>query len=188
VILVSRVTLVLMVKRSTPWIKYSDNADGTGLYDVPKASTLYIGIATNNQLLPNQQIRQIMFGRSSRATRATRANKDLKVLEGPKGDNGVSQYVHIRYSANSNGNPMTESPQATTKYIGLANTTSSTAPTGYASYTWSLIKGSDGVDGIQGPAGEDGNPNYTWVKYADDELGENMSDYPSGKMYIGFSL
>jgi hypothetical protein len=29
------------------WIKYSDNADGTGLYDIPTDSTEYIGIATN---------------------------------------------------------------------------------------------------------------------------------------------
>ena len=29
------------------WIKYSDNADGTGLYDTPKSTTQYIGIAVN---------------------------------------------------------------------------------------------------------------------------------------------
>lgn len=29
------------------WIKYSDNPDGTGLYDTPTTSTKYIGIATN---------------------------------------------------------------------------------------------------------------------------------------------
>lgn len=29
------------------WIKYSDNADGTGLYDIPTANTKYIGIAVN---------------------------------------------------------------------------------------------------------------------------------------------
>lgn len=29
------------------WIKYSDNADGTGLYDTPKDTTKYIGIAIN---------------------------------------------------------------------------------------------------------------------------------------------
>ena len=29
------------------WIKYSDNADGTGLYDTPTNTTQYIGIATN---------------------------------------------------------------------------------------------------------------------------------------------
>ena len=30
------------------WIKYSDNPDGTGLYDTPTANTLYIGISVNN--------------------------------------------------------------------------------------------------------------------------------------------
>lgn len=29
------------------WIKYSDNADGTGMYDIPNDSTKYIGIAVN---------------------------------------------------------------------------------------------------------------------------------------------
>lgn len=29
------------------WIKYADNADGTGLYDLPTTTTKYIGIATN---------------------------------------------------------------------------------------------------------------------------------------------
>lgn len=29
------------------WIKYSDNADGTGLYDIPTANTAYLGIAVN---------------------------------------------------------------------------------------------------------------------------------------------
>lgn len=111
-------------------------------------------------------------------------------VQGPKGDNGVSQYVHIRYSANSNGNPMTTSPQATTKYIGLANTTSSTAPTGYSSYTWSLIKGSDGEQGPQGlpgEKGENGQPTYTWIKYADTPT-SGMSDYPDGKKYIGLAF
>ena len=29
------------------WIKYADNADGTGMYDTPRASTLYLGLAVN---------------------------------------------------------------------------------------------------------------------------------------------
>ena len=29
------------------WIKYADNVDGTGLYDTPRASTLYLGLAVN---------------------------------------------------------------------------------------------------------------------------------------------
>lgn len=109
-------------------------------------------------------------------------------IQGPKGANGTSQYIHIRYSANSNGNPMTTTPQSNTVYIGLANTTSSTAPTGYASYTWSKYRGDNGSQGIQGPAGANGKPTYTWIKYADTNTGVGMSDSPSGKKYIGMAF
>jgi phage minor structural protein len=112
-------------------------------------------------------------------------------IQGPTGPSGTSQYVHIRYSTASNGNPMTTTPSSSTKYIGIANTTSATAPTGYASYTWSLFKGADGTDGaqgIQGPKGADGQTTYTWVKYAEDSLGGNMSESPSGKRYIGLAF
>ena len=34
-------------KTTYTWIQYSDNADGRGMYQVPKATTQYIGIAVN---------------------------------------------------------------------------------------------------------------------------------------------
>ena len=34
-------------KTTYTWIKYADNADGTGLYDIPRVSTLYLGLAVN---------------------------------------------------------------------------------------------------------------------------------------------
>ncbi|MDN2700355.1 hypothetical protein O0882_29025 [Janthinobacterium sp. SUN073] len=34
-------------KTTYTWIKYADNADGTGLYDTPRDSTLYLGLAVN---------------------------------------------------------------------------------------------------------------------------------------------
>ncbi|MBH2072372.1 MAG: hypothetical protein I8H90_26010 [Burkholderiales bacterium] len=34
-------------KTTYTWIKYADNADGTGLYDAPRDSTLYLGLAVN---------------------------------------------------------------------------------------------------------------------------------------------
>lgn len=109
-------------------------------------------------------------------------------IQGPPGTNGTSQYVHIRYSANANGSSMTTSPQSNTAYIGLVNTTSSTAPTGYASYSWSLIKGPQGNQGIEGPAGVNGQTTYTWVKYANDDQGNGLSDTPNGKRYIGLAF
>ena len=47
-------------------------------------------------------------------------------------------------------------------------------------------KGDQGVQGIAGPKGADGKTYYTWVKYADSPT-TGMSDYPSGKAYIGLA-
>ena len=109
-------------------------------------------------------------------------------IQGPAGANGTSQYVHIRYSANANGNPMTVNPVANTAYIGLVNSTSSGAPGSYTAYTWSRYRGENGNQGIQGPAGKDGQTTYTWVKYADNAQGGGMSDSPDGKLYIGLAF
>ena len=38
---------------------------------------------------------------------------------------------------------------------------------------------------IQGAKGETGATLYTWIKYAEDEYGLNMSDDPTGKSYMG---
>ena len=109
-------------------------------------------------------------------------------IRGPAGANGQSQYVHMRYSANSNGSGFVSSPNSNTKYIGIAVTTSSTAPTGASSYTWSKFIGENGSQGIQGPTGPSGKTTYTWVKYADEKDGTGISDSPSGKMYIGLAF
>lgn len=77
-------------------------------------------------------------------------------------------YFYIRYSANSNGNPMTVSPQSDTKYMGVCNTTSASAPSDYTKYTWSQCRGSDGSQGVPGTAGTDGKSQYLHIKYSDD--------------------
>jgi len=45
-----------------------------------------------------------------------------------------------------------------------------------------------GDQGIQGPAGDDGQSLYTWVKYADDTVGTNFSNDPTGRTYIGVAV
>lgn len=90
---------------------------------------------------------------------------------GPTGSQGIpgtSSYFHVKYSANSNGNPMTDTPNT---YIGTAVTTSPTAPTSYESYTWSRFKGAQGErgeQGIPGIDGENGQTSYLHIKYSDD--------------------
>lgn len=111
-------------------------------------------------------------------------------LDSLKGSEGQSQWVYIRYSDNSTGMGMTEIPDDNTKYIGIVVTNSSEVPD-RTKFTWSRYTGEDGKQGPEGqagPPGEDGRPRYTWVKYADDEEGSGMSDYPDGKKYIGMAF
>lgn len=49
-----------------------------------------------------------------------------------------------------------------------------------------LLTGPAGAQGIQGPKGADGQPTYTWLKYADTPT-SGMSDSPTGKTYMGIA-
>jgi hypothetical protein len=80
------------------------------------------------------------------------------------GVDGTSAYLWVRYSQNSDGDPMTTNPTGA-KYIGIATTTTASAPTDYTDYSWSLIKG---TDGIPGEPGADGQTSYLHIKYSDD--------------------
>lgn len=111
-------------------------------------------------------------------------------IQGPKGEDGESNYFYVKYSANSNGNPMTDNPTSTTKYIGVACTTSATAPTSYSGYTWTLIKGADGSNGSPGKDGENGLTSYLHIKYSQDGLAFTPADSEYGlgekpSAYIG---
>lgn len=154
-------------------------SDGTFLFDATAA-----GVATKQEL---ENIELTPGPKGDKGEKGDKGATGSQGIQGPKGNDGVSQYVHIRYSANSNGSGMTTMPLSNTKYIGLANTNSSTAPSGYSSYTWSKYRGEDGNQGIQGPPGADGEPTYTWVKYADTPT-SGISDSPDGKKYIGLAF
>lgn len=99
--------------------------------------------------------------------------------DGQDGNNGQTYYTWVKY-ADSPTAGMSDNPDGK-EYIGLAyNKTSQTESDDYEDYQWSLIKGADGI-------GVDGKTYYTWVKYADDGSGTNMSDSPDGKKYIGLA-
>lgn len=100
-----------------------------------------------------------------------------------QGTNGTSYYTYIRYSENEDGSNMVPAPTEKTKYIGIYTGTSSSIPS-YSSFIWSKYMGEEGA---QGKPGENGKTYYTWIKYADDINGTNMSDSPEGKFYIGIA-
>jgi hypothetical protein len=84
---------------------------------------------------------------------------------GQDGTPGVSSYTHIKYSVNSDGNPMVDNP-ANTKYIGICIDSNIAAPTTPSSYNWSKYVGEDGTS--------------VTVKGSYNTLSELIAAHPSG--------
>lgn len=90
--------------------------------------------------------------------------KGVDYFDGQDGTDGLSAYLHIRYSQNSNGNPMTENP-VNAKYIGVQASQNPNPSTVPADYMWAEFKGQDG---IPGETGADGKTSYLHIKYSND--------------------
>lgn len=104
------------------WIKYADDAIGTGLSNTSTGKT-YIGIAVN---------------KNSATESTTASDYEWSLI---KGD---TLYTWIKYADDAVGTGLSDSPTGKT-YIGIAvNKTSATESTTAVDYAWSLIKGADG--------------------------------------------
>lgn len=120
---------------------------------------------------------------SQTITKSKAGAQGTQGIQGVKGNDGITYYTWVKY-ADSPTTGMSDFPDGKL-YLGVAyNKTTAVESTTYADYSWSLIKGSDGV---QGPKGDDGVTTYTWIKYADTSAGVGMSDSPTGKTYIGIA-
>lgn len=105
-----------------------------------------------------------------------------------KGRDGISGYIHRKYSDYPDGRTMSDNSML--KYIGIYTGDKATAPTNASEYSWTKIRGEDGAKGRDGERGRDGNngrdgvSNYIHRKYSDYSNGANMSDNSNLK-YIG---
>lgn len=105
---------------------------------------------------------------------------------GPAGEDGKTSYFHIRYSENSDGNPMTTTPNT---YIGTYVDFTQADSTDPSDYTWSRFEGAQGprgTQGIPGTNGTNGQTSYLHIKYSNDggaSFTANSGETP-GK-YIG---
>lgn len=113
------------------------------------------------------------------ATEWSPAYEDLR------GRDGVSNYIHRKYSDSSNGDNMSDNSNL--KYIGIYTGTSPTPPTTASSYLWSKIKGEDGANGVPGAKGADGRTPYFHTAYSNSPTGDRdfSTTNSTGKEYIG---
>lgn len=89
--------------------------------------------------------------------------KGVDYFDGEDGTDGTSAYLHVRYSQNADGNPMTTDP-TDAKYLGLQASQNPNASTVPADYDWSLVKGPQGIPG----EAVDGKTSYLHIKYSND--------------------
>ncbi|WP_429968708.1 phage tail spike protein [Enterococcus sp. DIV0765a] len=177
-------------KASQPAINYE--TDIANLPDNVKiGDTIYL-VDEEEELLLSARVLELTRIYSTKEYKATLG--DYLIQEG-----GISQslkelaeqlkqattYVWIRYADDEEGNGISALPAGKT-YIAIKQVlgvpTASDDPSDYRGL-WVKFVG----EGVPGPPGENGQPTYTWLKYADDYQGTNMTDDPTGKYYIGLA-
>lgn len=107
-------------------------------------------------------------------------------VPGPAGDDGKTLYTWIKYADNAQGGGISNNPTGKA-YIGFAyNKETATESNNPSDYTWSDIKGEDGIPGA---TGADGKTYYTWVAYSDNADGTGMYQQPKDTTkYIGIAV
>lgn len=140
------------------WIAYSDNADGNPMYQQPKDTTMYIGIATNKETATeSDDPKDYVWSKF----------KGDDGLPGVPGADGKTSYFHIKYSSvqkPTSAEQMTETPS---DYIGTYVDYTQADSNDPKKYTWARFKGFNGEDGLPGINGEDGKTSYLHIKYSD---------------------
>jgi hypothetical protein len=99
---------------------------------------------------------------------------------------GSTTYTWVKYADSAAGAGLSDDPTGKT-YIGLAyNKATPVESTTAADYSWSLIKG---TDGLPGPTGPTGATLYTWIKYSDNADGSGLYDLPTeNTLYLGLAV
>jgi len=90
-------------------------------------------------------------------------------VDGTNGSDGASSFIRIAY-ANVTGSTISNfsTTDATDRtHLGICIKSNNDTPTP-GEYSWALIKGRDGQDGINGEQGPQGNPSYIHIKYSND--------------------
>ena len=155
------------------WVAYANDATGaTGFTTGANTGQTYIGIA-NNKTTATESVTPGDYTWS--------LIKGDQGVPGTPGANGTTTYTWFAYANNSSGSSgFTTGAWAGQTYIGIAtNKTTATESQTPGDYTWSLIKGDQGVPG---PAGANGTNGTNGTNGSAGARG-SMTFYASGSVW-----
>lgn len=157
---------------------WSDEVPGKvkGKYVWSRYVTANVGDPTNQQYSDPVCISGLDGERGPQGPKGDTGATGLQGLQGPKGDQGIQgptgpqglpSYTHIAYANSSDGKTDFDVSNGTGKtYIGVYCDSEAADSMDPARYTWSLIKGERGDQGIPGTKGADGQTPYFHIAYA----------------------
>lgn len=178
------------------WVKFSEYSDG---YDDENSASMqddpngmqFIGISARHSTDEESEtptdylwamIKKATGIYAIPSTTGYRESKDIS---------GKARYTWVMFATDENGSSMSDQPDDRS-YIGLAlHKTTATKGALASQYTWYPMDSTAGnrdvfVSPSTGAISEGGGL-YTWIKFADDTDGTNMSNSPVGRAYIGMA-
>ncbi|CGF47558.1 putative antireceptor [Streptococcus pneumoniae] len=188
----------------TPYVHtaWANNATGTDGFSLDSSiNKLYIGIYTDFE--PNDSTdpkkykwAKVKGDKGDKGEKGERGLQGLDGLQGARGERGLpgrngadgrTQYTHIAYSNSADGTKDFSVSASDRAYIGMYvdfNSADSNTP---SDYNWTLVKGSDGANGVAGKAGADGRTPYLHIAYATSNNGSQgfSTTDSTNKTYIG---
>ena len=166
-------------------IRYSPNPDGVPMSETPD---VFIGTRVDFDPTASDNPSDYTWARfrGMDGQPGEKGDTGPQGVPGPSGEDGKTLYTWIRYADTAEGGGISNDPSGK-KYIGFAyNKNTAQESDNPSDYTWSEIKGEDGVPGAKG---EDGETLYTWIAYSDSPDGEPMYQTPSDTTkYIGIAV
>ena len=188
----------------TPYVHtaWANNTTGTDGFSLDSSiNKLYIGIYTDFE--PNDSTdpkkykwTKVKGDKGEKGDKGDPGQRGLQGLQGARGEQGLpgrngadgkTQYTHIAYSNSSDGRKDFSVSVSDRAYIGMYVDFIQADSSNPADYAWTLVKGSDGANGVAGKAGADGRTPYLHIAYATSNNGSQgfSTTDSTNKTYIG---
>ncbi|MFC5630138.1 MULTISPECIES: phage tail spike protein [Streptococcus] len=185
----------------TPYVHtaWANNATGTDGFSLDSSiNKLYIGIYTDFEPADSQDPARYKWTKikGEKGDKGEPGQRGLDGLQGERGEQGLpgkngvdgrTQYTHIAYSNSADGSKDFSVSASDRAYIGMYVDFNSADSNNPSDYAWTLVKGSNGANGVAGKAGVDGRTPYLHIAYAtsnDGSQGFSTTDSVN-KTYIG---